>query len=88
MINVPVDVDAMVQCLSRSLDDDYAFSANLKKKIVDESSYLSGIVKKSHKRAWVEYLVDQSLYKHCNITIDCSLTLRWFDTQREISRHY
>jgi hypothetical protein len=33
IINVPVDVDIMVRCSPRSLDDDYAFNVNLKKKI-------------------------------------------------------
>lgn len=38
VINVPVDVDTMVRCLPRSLDDDYAFNVNLKKNIMHKSS--------------------------------------------------
>ncbi|XP_028966621.1 uncharacterized protein LOC100900662 [Galendromus occidentalis] len=73
VINVPVDVDTMVRCLPRSLDDDYAFNVNLKKNIVHKSSYISGFVKKSTIHEWLKYLVQQPLYKHYNITIDWSV---------------
>ena len=61
IINVPVDVASMVQCLPRALDDDYAFNVNLKKHIIHKSSYLSGYVKKSVVEAWLKYLVEQLL---------------------------
>jgi hypothetical protein len=45
VINVAVDVDTMVRSLPRSLDDDYAFNVNLKRNIINQSSYLSGSIK-------------------------------------------
>ncbi|GFV12187.1 hypothetical protein TNCV_1536841 [Trichonephila clavipes] len=46
-INVPVDVDTMVQQLLRQLDDDQAFNVNIKKNIIHKSTYLSSVVIKS-----------------------------------------
>ena len=34
VINVPVDVDTMVQQLPRQLDDDQAFNVNIKKNMI------------------------------------------------------
>ncbi|XP_037913697.1 uncharacterized protein LOC119653201 [Hermetia illucens] len=45
VINVPVDVDTMVQQLPRELDDDLAFNINIKKNMIHKSTYLSGVVK-------------------------------------------
>lgn len=73
VINVPVDVNTMVKCLPRSLDDDYAFNVNLKKNLVHKSSYISGFVKKGNVEAWLRFLVGQPLYKHYNIVIDWSV---------------
>lgn len=73
IINVPVDVDSIVRCLPRHLDQDQAFNVNLKRNIIHKSSYLSGYVKKSTIEAWLRYLVEQPLYKHYNITIDWSV---------------
>lgn len=70
VIIVPVDVDSMVQSLPRALDDDYAFNVNLKKHIVQKSSYLSGYVEKFIVEAWLRYLVEQPLYKYYKITVD------------------
>ncbi|XP_028966453.1 uncharacterized protein LOC114828037, partial [Galendromus occidentalis] len=72
VINVP-DVDTMVQCLPRSLDDDYAFNVNLRKNIVHKSSYICGSIKKSTIHAWLRYLVEQPLYRYYNIKIDWSV---------------
>ena len=73
VINVPVEVDTMVRCLPRSLDDDYAFNVNLKKHITHKSSYLSGLVKKYDVQRWLWYLCEQPLYKHYNIKVDWSV---------------
>jgi hypothetical protein len=64
VINVPVDVNTMVLSLPRSLDDDYAFNVNLKKNIIHKSSYLSGFVKKSTVKSWLQFLIDQPLYRY------------------------
>jgi hypothetical protein len=70
IINMPVDVDIMVQRLPRRLDDDHAFSVNMKKKLIQKSTYLSGFVKKSIINAWLRYLINQPFYKHYNIAIN------------------
>ncbi|GFW89845.1 hypothetical protein TNCV_2425021 [Trichonephila clavipes] len=44
-INVPVDVETMVQQLPRQLDNDQAFSVNTKNNKIHESTYLRGLVK-------------------------------------------
>lgn len=74
VINVSVDVDTMVRSLPRSLDDDYAFNVNVKKNIMHKSSYISGFVKKSTVQAWLQFLVEQPLYKHYNIKVDLSVS--------------
>lgn len=70
VINVPVDVNEMVQALPRQLDDDYAFNVNIKRHQIHKSSYLTGMVKKSHVKAWLGYLQSKPLYG--NIKIDKS----------------
>jgi len=38
--------------------------------MIHKSSYLQGYVKKSVLRLWLEYLLEQSLYKRYNVTFD------------------
>ena len=73
IINVPTDVDTMVRCLPRSLDDDYAFNVNIKRNLIHKSSYLSGYVKKSTIKMWLEFLEEKPLYKLAGIKIDWSV---------------
>lgn len=68
MINVPVDVDTMVKALPRQLDDDQAFNVIVKKHLIHKSSYLSGFVKKSTVKSWLQYLVSTPLYRKNGIT--------------------
>jgi hypothetical protein len=60
------------------LGDDCAFNVSLKRNIIQKSSYLSGSVKKSTVKAWLQYLMKQPLYKHYNITVD------WFVFNRSM----
>ncbi|GBO30085.1 hypothetical protein AVEN_48749-1 [Araneus ventricosus] len=46
VINVPIDVNIMVQHLLRNLDDDQAFNENIEKRLNHKSIYLSGEVRK------------------------------------------
>ncbi|GFS90931.1 helitron_like_N domain-containing protein [Trichonephila clavipes] len=73
VINVPVDVNNIVQQLPRRIDDDFAFNVNIKKKRIHKSNYLSGFVRKSVIKAWLRHLVNQPLYKHYDIKIDWSV---------------
>ncbi|GFX54822.1 ATP-dependent DNA helicase [Trichonephila clavipes] len=60
VINVPVDVNNMVQQLPRRMDDDFAFNVNIKKKLIHKSNYLSGFVQseillaRQHTLLWNE----------------------------------
>lgn len=72
VINIPVDVNNMVQHLPRSLDDDYAFNVNIKKNFIHKSTYLNGFVKKGVIKQWLKYLVAQPLYRQYSITVDFS----------------
>ncbi|GFW90905.1 helitron_like_N domain-containing protein [Trichonephila clavipes] len=56
VINVPVDVDTMMQQLPRQLDDDQTFNVNIKKNMIHKSMYLSGVVKKSVVKASIDKL--------------------------------
>ncbi|GBM91374.1 hypothetical protein AVEN_86499-1 [Araneus ventricosus] len=56
VINVPIDVNIMVQHLLRNLDDDQAFNENIEKRLNHKSIYLSGEVRKRVVRALLEYL--------------------------------
>lgn len=68
VINVPVDVDTMVKALPRQLDEDQTFNVILKKHLIHKSSYLSGFVKKSTVKFWLQFLVTTPLYRRNGIT--------------------
>ncbi|GFV10596.1 putative mariner transposase [Trichonephila clavipes] len=68
-INVPVDVDTMVQQLPHQLDDDQSFNVNIKKTMIHESTYQSSVVIKSVVKAWLQFLLVQSLCEHYKITV-------------------
>ena len=70
VINMPVDVDNMVNQLPRQLDDDYCINVNIKRQLIHKSSYLSDHVKKRELKVWLNYLVNQPLYKFHNIKIE------------------
>ncbi|GFQ65587.1 helitron_like_N domain-containing protein [Trichonephila clavata] len=69
VINVPVNVDTMVQKLPRELGDDQACNFNIKKKMIHKPTYLSGVIKKSVVKAWLQFLLGQPLYKHYKIIV-------------------
>ena len=50
IINVPVDVNTMTQCLPRSLDNDYVFNVHLRRNIIHKSTYLAGFIHSFKKR--------------------------------------
>jgi hypothetical protein len=43
VINVPVDVNTMVQQLQRHLDDDQAFNVNIKKNMIHKSFHITDL---------------------------------------------
>ncbi|GFW16464.1 helitron_like_N domain-containing protein [Trichonephila clavipes] len=68
-INVSVDADTMVQQLPHQLDDDQALNVNIKKNTMHTSTYLSGVVIKSGVKAWLQFLLGESLCNHYKITL-------------------
>lgn len=69
VINVPVDIDNMVQTLPRNVDDDYCINVHVKKRLMHRSSYFQGLVKKGVIKDWLNYLVTTPLYKDYDIKI-------------------
>lgn len=58
----------MINQVPRNLDEDYSFNVNIKKHLVHKSSYLSGQIKKSLVKKWLDFMISTPLYKHFNIT--------------------
>jgi hypothetical protein len=73
VINIPVDVNEMVSNLPRHLDDDYAFNVHIKRHLIHKSKYLSGYIKKSTVKKWLNFLITKPLYKNYGIRIDESV---------------
>ncbi|KAH7948973.1 hypothetical protein HPB49_003657 [Dermacentor silvarum] len=71
-VNVPVEVDTMVKSLPRNIHEDHAINVHIKRKILNKASYLSGVVKKSHLKPWLDVLCRSALYRYLGITLDAS----------------
>ncbi|XP_015121857.1 uncharacterized protein LOC107044482 [Diachasma alloeum] len=69
VINVPVDVNLMVNALPRDVSDDYCINVHIKRKQIHKSSYLTSLINKRNIKAWLQYLCNNPLYKFYNITI-------------------
>ena len=70
IINVPVDVNNMVQKLPRNINDDQCIDVHIMRKLIHKKSYLQGFIKKSTIKTWLQYLVTTPLYRLYDITID------------------
>ena len=70
VINVPVDVQDMVHCLPRQLDNDFAINVCFKRNILHKSSFLNGFVKKEVVWSWLRFLESSTLYVENQIKID------------------
>lgn len=69
IINVPIEVNTMVNQLPRNFNDDHCFYVHLKKKLVYKSSYVHGLINKKKIKEWLAYLIKTPLYIYYNITI-------------------
>ena len=78
VMNMPIDVNTMIQQLPRRLADDHAFNVAIEKKLIHKSSYLSGYVEKSVLEKCIEYLQHTPLYRHFGITVN------WPDLEDEV----
>ncbi|XP_047522207.1 uncharacterized protein LOC125061088 isoform X19 [Pieris napi] len=70
VINVPVEFNTMVKQLPRNIQDDHSFYVNLKKKLIHKTSYVLGLINKSHIKEWLSYLLSTPLYIYHDIKID------------------
>lgn len=72
VINVPVDVNTMVNALPRSISDDHCINVHIKRKQIHKSSYLAGLINKATIKSWLQFLCATPLYIFHNIVIDHS----------------
>lgn len=70
IINVPVEVNTMVNMLPRNIEDDHCFYVHIKKKLIHKTSYVHGLINKRNVKEWLQYLVQTPLYVHHNISIN------------------
>lgn len=84
VINVPIEVNTMVNSLPRNIDDDHSISVHIKRKKIHKSNYLCGIVNKRKIKAWLQHLKDSPLYTSYGITVDDSFFNGQDDIQDEI----
>ncbi|XP_024085470.1 uncharacterized protein LOC106661425 isoform X2 [Cimex lectularius] len=70
IINVPMEVNTMVNKLPRNINDDHCIYVHIKRKKIHKSSFLHGLINKRIIKAWLKYLVNTPLYRTYNITID------------------
>lgn len=62
VVNVPVEVDQMVQWLPRVVSNDMGIFVNLKKTKVLKSVYVSGLVRKAELKPWLDNLCSSPPY--------------------------
>lgn len=70
IINVPVDVNKMVQCLPRQLDEDCCININIQRNLAHKSVYLAGVICKKTIKLWLDALINSILYRLYNIQVD------------------
>ncbi|CAG9840456.1 unnamed protein product [Diabrotica balteata] len=70
VINVPIEVNTMVNQLPRNVDEDHSTTVNIEKNQIHKSSSIYGIVNKRILKHWLSYLIKTPLYEAYNITID------------------
>lgn len=70
VINVPVEVNTMVNKLPRNINDDHCIYVHIKRKKIHKSSFLHGLINKRIIKKWLQYLVKTPLYTTYDITID------------------
>ncbi|GBP70860.1 hypothetical protein EVAR_53524_1 [Eumeta japonica] len=91
VINVPVDVQEMVKCLPRQLNEDDVINVNIKGNLAYKSVYIRGYMSKSTISAWLNVLQKSPLYRLYEINVDLSKlhpTMQFLDNiQDDPSNH-
>lgn len=70
VINVPVEVNTMVNALPRNIHEDHNIFVHIKRQIFHKSDFLQGYVNHSTLRKWLQFLITTPLYTHYGVTID------------------
>ncbi|KAH6933547.1 hypothetical protein HPB50_016154 [Hyalomma asiaticum] len=69
LVNVPIEVRKLVQCLPRNVPEDATIDVHIKRRLVNKASYKHGLVKRSNIHAWLKHLGTTPLYKYVNVNI-------------------
>ncbi|CAF4955944.1 unnamed protein product [Pieris macdunnoughi] len=72
VINVPVDVQEMIKCLPRQLNEDDVINVNFRQNLAHKSVYISRYMSKSTIKAWLDVLQKSPLYRLYEINVDLS----------------
>ncbi|GBM80454.1 ATP-dependent DNA helicase PIF1 [Araneus ventricosus] len=79
VVNIPIDIDDMVQVLPRAFDNLATIQIKLKRHVMHKSNYLFETVRPVAVCDALDYLVQTPLYREHNITIDKSYFKRYAD---------
>ncbi|XP_044581138.1 uncharacterized protein LOC123262784 isoform X2 [Cotesia glomerata] len=72
VINVPVDVQQMVTCLPRQLNEHDVINVNIKRNLAHKLVYINEYMSKSTISAWLTVLQESPLYNMYEIDVDLS----------------
>ncbi|CAH4023153.1 unnamed protein product [Pieris brassicae] len=70
VINVPVDVQEMIKCLPRQLNEDEVINVNINRNLAHKSEYISRYMSRSTIKAWLDVIQKSSLYSLYEINVD------------------
>lgn len=72
VVNVPIDVPSVVECLPRTVPEDVAIDVHVKRRLVSPATYKRGLVKRGNVLAWLRHLQHTPLYRAVGVRIDWS----------------
>ncbi|GBM98031.1 hypothetical protein AVEN_151122-1 [Araneus ventricosus] len=79
VVNIPIDIDDMVQVLSRAFDNLATIQIKLKRHVMHKSNYLFETVRPVAVCDALDYLVQTPLYREHNININTNYFKRYAD---------
>ncbi|KAH7950529.1 hypothetical protein HPB49_025331 [Dermacentor silvarum] len=85
VVNVPIDVPSVVECLPRMVPEDVVIDVHVKRRLVSPATYKRGLVKRSNILAWLKHLQHTPLYRAINVRFDWS-RLDYFDGDETAER--
>ncbi|KAL3222556.1 hypothetical protein MRX96_028413 [Rhipicephalus microplus] len=67
VVNVPITVPSVVECLPRLVPEDAAIDVHVKRRLVSPAMYRRGLVKRGNILAWLKHLEHAPLYVCPNV---------------------